>query len=109
VTAGGYHTIARKADGTLWAWGLNFYGQLGDTTTTDRTSPVQIDVDTNWATVAAGGFHTIALKADRTLWTWGRNFPGQLGDGTLTNRTSPVQIMKFPWTMFLPAITKGIR
>lgn len=92
VTAGKYHNIALKNDGTLWAWGDNSYGQLGDGTTATRSIPVQIGEETAWTDVAAGDFHTIAIKNNGTLWAWGQNSSGQLGDGTTTNRTAPVQI-----------------
>ncbi|MCP4578578.1 MAG: SUMF1/EgtB/PvdO family nonheme iron enzyme, partial [Deltaproteobacteria bacterium] len=89
---GGYHTMALKNDGTLWAWGRNDYGELGDGTFVDRHSPVQIGSDTDWTKIAAGAFHTMALKRDGTLWAWGFNYYGQLGDGTVVYRHSPVQI-----------------
>ena len=91
IEAGLYHSISLKSN-TLWAWGDNRYGQLGDGTTTNRWSPVQIGTDTNWISIAAGWMHTIALKSDGTIWAWGRNEYGQLGDGTTTNRSWPVQI-----------------
>jgi alpha-tubulin suppressor-like RCC1 family protein len=90
--AKGAHTLALKADGSLWAWGSNGYGQLGDGTTTDRHSPVQIGSDTDWAQVFAGGSCSMALKADKSLWGWGLNNNGQLGDGATQNRKTPVQI-----------------
>ncbi|MBM2814145.1 MAG: C-terminal target protein [Ignavibacteria bacterium] len=92
VSCSGYFTLAIKTDGTLWAWGYNSTGQLGDGTTTNRNSPVQIGSGTNWAMVATGGSHTLAIKSDGTLWAWGANSAGQLGDGTTTQRNSPVQI-----------------
>src|SRR3989338_5085700 len=92
VSAGYYHTIAIKTDWTLWAWGFNNYGQLGDGTTTNRSSPTQIGSGTNWSSVSAGGYHTVAIKTDGTLWVWGNNGNGKLGDGTTTDRYSPVQI-----------------
>jgi alpha-tubulin suppressor-like RCC1 family protein len=100
VSAGEYHTAALNlCDGclatyTLWAWGSNKYGQLGDGTTTDKTSPVQIGTDTLWLKVSAGSHHVVALKKDGTLWAWGFNKKGQLGDGATANKTSPVQIGK---------------
>ncbi len=92
IAAGHDHTLWVKANGTLWAWGDNDYGQLGDGTITDRLFPVQIGADNNWVAISAGYFHSLGLKSDGTLWAWGLNNIGQLGDGTTTNRTSPVQI-----------------
>ncbi len=89
VAAGYYHTVALKRDGTLWAWGDNYYGQLGDGTTANQSSPVQVGVATNWQAVAAGSYHTVALKRDGTLWAWGNNSYGQLGDGTTVGKSSP--------------------
>jgi len=91
--AGGWgYTIALKQDGSLWAWGYNYYGQLGDGTTIDRTVPVPIGTDTDWAVIAGGWHYTVALKQDGSLWAWGQNTAGQLGDGTTTDRTVPVRI-----------------
>src|SRR5439155_1562430 len=98
ISAGDTHTVALKSDGTLWAWGLNAYGQLGDgTTSRDRASPVAVGADSNWSAVAAGKgengrAHTVALKTDGTLWAWGHNGFGELGDGTPLSRSSPVQV-----------------
>ncbi len=92
VAAGGFHSIAKKTDGTLWTWGWNGWGQLGDGTYNTRLSPVQIGVATNWSTVAAGFNHTLALKSDGTLWSWGTNDNGQIGDNTTQTRLTPTQI-----------------
>jgi len=90
ASAGGFHTAAVKTDGTLWTWGANGYGRLGDGTATNRSSPVTVaGGGTTWCAASAGGFHTAAVKTDGTLWTWGYNARGQLGDGTATNRSSP--------------------
>jgi alpha-tubulin suppressor-like RCC1 family protein len=82
VTAGNDHAVALKADGTVWAWGANVYGQLGDGTTTDRSSPVQVSSLSGIVAVDAGAIHSIALKGDGTVWVWGANAHGQLGNGT---------------------------
>ena len=95
IAAGSYHTLAIKSDGTLWAWGYNYSGQLGDGTTSNKTTPVQIGTGTNWSQIAAGGYHTLAIKSDGTLWAWGYNSYGQLGDGASGGgnyKTTPVQI-----------------
>ena len=100
VAAGEYHTVALRADGTVWTWGYNFDGQLGDGTTTSSAWPIQVVAPSgtghlsNVIAVAAGGIgNTVALRADGTVWAWGRNSDGQLGDGTRTNRTRPVQVL----------------
>lgn len=90
---GNYNSAAVRADGTLWLWGDNSYGEIGDNTITNKSSPVQtIAAGTAWETVACGNGHTIALKNDGTLWSWGNNTYGQLGDNTVAHKSSPVQI-----------------
>ncbi len=88
----GHHTVALKSDGTVWAWGWNYYGQLGDGTTTERYTPVPVSSLSGITTIAAGAYHTAALKSDGTAWAWGTNNSGELGDGTTTDRYSPVQV-----------------
>jgi alpha-tubulin suppressor-like RCC1 family protein len=85
-------SLALESDGTVWAWGRNSDGQLGDGTTTDRTTPVQVSGLTGVVAIAGGWYHGLALKSDGTVWAWGRNSDGQLGDGTTTNRLTPVQV-----------------
>ncbi|MCL2087921.1 MAG: dockerin type I domain-containing protein [Oscillospiraceae bacterium] len=92
VSAGNDHSVALLSDGTVWAWGWNNRGQLGDDTTTDRRIPVQVSGLTGVTTVSSSGDHTMALKSDGTVWAWGYNWTGQLGDGTVTDRTTPVQV-----------------
>jgi alpha-tubulin suppressor-like RCC1 family protein len=94
------HYMALRNDGTVWTWGDNYYGQLGDNTTLNRNSPVQVVIDPEVASeyltgviaIAAGLSHSVALKADGTVWTWGDNNYYQLGDGTLNYYHSPVPI-----------------
>lgn len=81
-----------KTDGTLWTWGQNLSGQLGQNNTIDRSSPVQVGALTNWAQVSAGSAFCLSVKTDGTLWSWGGNFAGQLGDGAGVDKSSPVQI-----------------
>ena len=96
VSCGTYHSAAIKTDGTLWTWGQNNIGQLGDNTTTHRSSPVQtVAFGTNWKSVSCGRFLSTAIKTDGTLWTWGRNNAGQLGDNSVTYKSSPVQTVTF--------------
>ncbi len=92
LAAGDGHTVALKSDGTVWAWGDNRKGQLGDGTTTNRATPVQVHGLNGVTAVAAGYWHSVALKGDGTVWAWGLNDAGQLGDGTAIDRISPVQV-----------------
>lgn len=93
MAAGTLHSLAVKSDGTVWSWGYNHLGQLGNgTTSNDPTPPVQVSNLSDMTTVAAGGNHSLALKNDGTVWAWGSNSTAQLGDGTTnTFRTTPVQ------------------
>jgi alpha-tubulin suppressor-like RCC1 family protein len=92
VTAGYVHTCAIKTTGTLWCWGDNGNGQLGDGTTSDSHVPVQESTAaSDWAAVAAGYNYTCAIKTTGTLWCWGDNGNGQLGDGTTNGSDVPVQ------------------
>ena len=89
--AANYHFLtATKTDGTLWSWGQNNAGQLGDGTTVNRCSPgTTWGSYTTWSKIDVGMCHSVAIKNDGTLWTWGSNNFGQLGDGTTVNRCSP--------------------
>ncbi len=90
--AGGYdHSLVIKSNGSLFAFGINTYGAIGDGSTTSRSIPVEVMQDV--ISVSAGNDHSLALKADGTLWAWGWNLGGQLGDGTITTRLTPVKIM----------------
>ncbi len=86
------HVLAIRSDRSLWAWGRNQDGELGDGTYTSRTLPTQIGTDTDWAFVSVGATHSVAIKTDGTLWAWGSNSSGQLGDGTYIDKNVPVQI-----------------
>lgn len=93
IAVGGSTTLALKSDGTIWAWGENIYGQLGDgSTAREQALPVRSVPGTDWKQVATAGSHSVALKRDGTLWSWGNNWAGQLGDGTTNNSRSPVRV-----------------
>jgi alpha-tubulin suppressor-like RCC1 family protein len=110
------HTLALKRDGTLWAFGLNNYGQLGNGDTNDipgvsvvvgdrhvgdygnqaanaARSPVRVGEDDDWVAISARGHHSIGMKRDGSIWTWGLNWFGQLGVGTTQNHATPVLVV----------------
>ena len=89
------HTLAIKTDGTLWAWGDNSRGQLGQNNLINLSSPVQVGALTNWAKITAGQRFSVAIKTDGTMWSWGYNSNTflQLGCvGTTSYISSPTQI-----------------
>jgi alpha-tubulin suppressor-like RCC1 family protein len=91
VSAGYSHVLATKTDGTLWAWGNGANGKLGDSTTINKSSPIQIGALTNWLNVSAG-YMSLSLKTNGTLWSWGYNAQGDLGLGNTTSYSSPKQV-----------------
>ncbi len=99
IEGGDNHSVALKSDGTVWTWGSNNPGQLGNGTTTNSSTPVQVIGSgcvgflTDAIAIAAGHRHSIALISDSTVWCWGYNSDGQLGDGTNDNRRWPVQVV----------------
>jgi alpha-tubulin suppressor-like RCC1 family protein len=122
ISSGGNHTLALRSNNTLWAWGSNENGQLGDGTVIKRSSPVQIGTDTNWSIVSSStddssstlDGHSAAIKTNGTLWTWGRNGDGQLGNGLTINSSIPVQVgsgTTGPWIRVACSVqsTIGIR
>ena len=95
IACGHSHTIAVKTNGTLWSWGNNTNGQLGQgLLNATISSPVQVGTLSNWKTVSLSDYnHVAALKTDGTIWTWGNNFYGEIGNGsTTTTFSSPVQV-----------------
>ena len=92
-----YNTMGTKTDGTLWVWGQNNMGQLGQGNRTDYSSPVQIP-GTNWNEIASTAYSQYGIKTDGTLWSWGYSTNGQLGQNNLTQRSSPTQIPGTTWS-----------
>ncbi len=97
AAAGQYHSMALKTDGTVWAWGRNVYGQLGDGSTGSVAIPVRVDITpgvalTGVAAISAGLEHSLAVKSDGTAYAWGYNVLGTLGDGTTSNRSRPALV-----------------
>lgn len=92
ISAGSYHTMALKSNGTLWGWGWNFAAQVGDGTTVDVLFPTQIAVGSTFKSIGTGAYFSHAIKTDGTLWGWGDNSFGQMGDGTNNFYLSPTQI-----------------
>ncbi|MDM8541107.1 choice-of-anchor D domain-containing protein [Desulfococcaceae bacterium HSG9] len=100
IAAGKFYTVVLKNDKTVWAWGSNAYGQLGNNSGESSITPVQVVTDIygtkleNIKAISAGYAHTIALKEDGTVWAWGYNQYGQVGDGSSLPATSPVVVAK---------------
>ena len=94
---GSNFVLAVRNDGLLFSWGRNQYGQLGDGTTVNKSTPVQIG-SSSWIAVSTGSLHALAIRSGGTLFSWGRNNYGQLGDSTTVNKSSPVQIGSSSWT-----------
>jgi alpha-tubulin suppressor-like RCC1 family protein len=89
IACGEDHSLALKSDGTVWAWGYNFSGQLGDNNTQNRKRPFMISSLHAVTAISAMADNSMVLEADGTVWTWGDNFWGQLGDGSLQDRHFP--------------------
>ena len=86
------HSAAIKTDGSLWLWGNNGFGKLGDGSIEDRMEPVKIMDDVQ--SVSLGLDHSSAIKEDGSLWLWGDNFAGEVGDGSREHRHRPVCIVE---------------
>jgi alpha-tubulin suppressor-like RCC1 family protein len=93
VAAGADHSLALLSDGSVWAWGANMSGQLGDGTNTLQRTPVPVNSLTDVIAIAAGQTFSLALKSDKTVWAWGSDSNGQLGDNaSLASSNVPVQV-----------------
>ena len=107
IAAGYRHSIALKSDGTVWDWGSNSNGQLGNNTTTDSLFPIQVNTITGLVSLAAGNYHSAALKSNGTVWTWGYNHFGQLGNSSTTDSSVPVQVSQASGLTNVTAIASG--
>jgi len=92
ISAGNNHSLIIRDDGTVWAWGFNIYGQVGDGTVVQRNTAVQVSGLTNVQQVEGGGSHSLALDTDGAVWAWGYNGYGALGDGSGSHRYTPVKV-----------------
>ena len=95
IDAGDGHMCVIKTEGSLWCWGHNDNGQLGDGTRVFKNTPVQIGITADWREISAGGWHTCGIKTEGSLWCWGFNLYGQLGNGKagyIESKNMPVQI-----------------
>jgi alpha-tubulin suppressor-like RCC1 family protein len=102
IDLGSNNVVAIKDNGTLWAWGTNDAGQLGNNSTIDRSSPIQIGSATNWTYAASSSANdgACAINSLGQLYVWGFNASGQLGDGTTISKSSPIQVPG-SWTIAL--------
>ncbi|MFN5934086.1 MAG: RCC1 domain-containing protein, partial [Roseiflexaceae bacterium] len=109
ITAGVIYTCALTSAGAAYCWGNNYYGQIGDGTTTDRTTPVAVSMPAGvtFTSITAGGAHTCALTSAGAAYCWGYNNYGQLGDGTTTNRSTPVAVSMPPGVTFASITAAG--
>jgi alpha-tubulin suppressor-like RCC1 family protein len=93
IAGGDQHSLALKSDGTVWAWGNDGWGQLGNGKYARSLTPLQVPGLTNINGIATGSLHNLAVKSDGTVWAWGFNYYGQVGNGTSGgNALSPVQV-----------------
>jgi alpha-tubulin suppressor-like RCC1 family protein len=93
IMGGEVHNIALKADGTVWGWGINFFGQVGNGTTNDASTPMQTSGLNSVIALGGRGYHTLAIESDGSVWGWGWNNAGELGDGTTNRTTVPVKVV----------------
>jgi alpha-tubulin suppressor-like RCC1 family protein len=106
VSAGDGYTAILKADHTVWTFGGNNFGQLGDGTFKNRSSPVQVVGLSNVIAIAARDYHTLAIKSDGTVWAWGSGGNGELGNNDTQDKNTPVQVIFMLQSTFLPLLQR---
>jgi alpha-tubulin suppressor-like RCC1 family protein len=108
LSSGLYHSLALASDGSVYAWGYNGYGQLGNGSTITSTIPVQVSIPAgvSFQSIAAGYDHSLAVATDGSVYAWGNNSHGQLGDGSTTTRLTPVQAT-IPTGVIVQSIAAG--
>jgi alpha-tubulin suppressor-like RCC1 family protein len=92
ISSGDYFAVGMQVNGSIWSWGSNGFGQLGQGNTNNVHTPTQIGSGVTWKQAVANRRHMMAIQANGTLWACGENADGRLGDGTTTQRTSLIQI-----------------
>lgn len=93
IMGGEVHNVALQSDGTVWAWGANAFGVLGNGSTNEARTPVQVSGLSSVTALGGRGYHTLAIEADGSVWGWGWNVTGALGDGTTNPTTVPVKVV----------------
>ncbi len=107
VAAGSNHVLALESDGTVWAWGHNRSGQLGDGTKNDQPVPVRVKGLHDVRAIGAGDAFSMALKSDGTVLAWGKNKVGELGDGTTADKSMPLVVTRLGPGSGVVAIAAG--
>lgn len=93
IAAGSNHNLALDKDGTVWAWGYNGYGQLGNNTATNSSLPVKVTGLTDAVSIAAGYYNSFAVRKDGSVWSWGHNAYGSLGNSNTSNQYIPRRVL----------------
>ena len=93
IMGGEIHNVALKSDGTVWAWGANAFGVLGNGSTNEAHTPVQVSGLRSVTALGGRGYHTLAIESDGSVWGWGWNSAGELGNGTTNATTVPVKVV----------------
>jgi alpha-tubulin suppressor-like RCC1 family protein len=106
VSAGDGFTAILKSDGTVWTWGGNNFGELGNGTFNDQSIPIQVKNLSNVNYLAARDYHVLVIKSDGSVWAWGSNENGECGDNTVIDRTLPVRVIFLNNQFYLPLVVR---